>query len=25
MSDPRYRHDSKFRAEVERKMMYSQF
>lgn len=25
MSDPRYRHDSKFRAEVERKMMYSNF
>lgn len=25
MSDPRYRHDSKFRAEVERKMMYSKF
>lgn len=25
MSDPRYRHDSKFRAEVERKMQYSQF
>lgn len=25
MSDPRYRHDSKFREEVERKMMYSQF
>ncbi|QBZ68991.1 capsid and scaffold protein [Shigella phage VB_Ship_A7] len=25
MSDPLYRHDSKFRAEVERKMMYSQF
>ncbi len=25
MSDPRYRSDSKFRAEVERKMMYSNF
>lgn len=25
MSDPRYRHDSKFRAEVERKMLYSNF